>query len=47
MDLLLLLIGGALLGGGITARAGEHAQFRSRLVGYGLEFPYGLRPDAR
>jgi len=27
-------------------QAGEHAQFRSRLVAYRLEFPYGITPEA-
>ena len=46
MDLLLLLIGGALLGGALAARAGEQTQFRARLVAYDLQFPYGLKSDA-
>ena len=46
MDLLLFLIGGALLGGVLAVRAGEQAQFRTRLVAYDLQFPYGLKPDA-
>jgi hypothetical protein len=45
-ELLLLTVDGLLLTAGILAlRAGEHAQFRSRLVGYELLFPYGLKHD--
>src|SRR5438105_460285 len=41
------MVDGVLLIAGIVAvRAGEHAQFRSRLVAYQLQFPYGLKPDA-
>ncbi len=46
-DLLLLTLDGVLLTGGVVAvRAGEHAQFRSRLVGYEVQFPYGLKHEA-
>jgi hypothetical protein len=46
-DLLFLVIDGVLLIAGVLAvRAGEHAQFRSRLVAYELRFPHGLRHDA-
>ena len=47
MDLILLtLVGGLLTGGVLAVQAGEHAQFRSRLACYELQFPYGIKPEA-
>jgi Type IV secretion-system coupling protein DNA-binding domain len=47
MTIISLLIAGAGLLVGLTAlRAGEHAAARARLVAYGLQFPYGIKPEA-
>ena len=43
---LLIIVGGLLTGGVLAMQAGEHAQFRSRLIAYELQFPYGITPEA-
>jgi hypothetical protein len=44
----LLLIATSLvfLGSVMALRAGEHAQFRARLVGFELQYPYGVKPES-
>lgn len=47
MDFLVLIVFGGLLTGGVLAmQADRHSQFRSQLVAYELQFPYGIKPEA-
>jgi hypothetical protein len=47
MDLLILIVfGGLLTGGAIAMQADRHNQFRSQLIAYELQFPYGIKPEA-